>query len=135
MDKDEIRSTVEKILVSSRNTVSLVDGLLEWSRLQIGGLVPEHKDLDLGKVILDVLELFQPQFTKKGINLKTNIEDDIHIFTDENIIKSIISNLLSNAIKFTNPEGLVSVIAQKQGEEIILIVEDSRYWYEQRNGR
>lgn len=43
MDKDEIRSTVDKILVSSRNTVSLVDGLLEWSRLQIGGLVPEHQ--------------------------------------------------------------------------------------------
>ncbi|MBK6679596.1 MAG: HAMP domain-containing histidine kinase [Ignavibacteriales bacterium] len=125
MDKDEIRSTVEKILVSSRNTVSLVDGLLEWSRLQIGGFVPEHKDLNLGKVILDVLELFQPQLTKKGINLKTRIEDDIHIFTDENIVKSIISNLLSNAIKFTNPDGLVSFTAQKSGDETILIVEDS----------
>ncbi len=125
MDKSEIRATVEKILVSSRNTVSLVDGLLEWSRLQIGGLIPEHKDVNMGKIIHDVLELFHPQLSKKSITLRTNIEDDIHIFTDENIVKSVVSNLLSNAIKFTNPEGIVSVSAKKSGEEIILIVEDS----------
>lgn len=125
MDKKEIRSTVEKILVSSRNTVSLVDGLLEWSRLQIGGLIPEHKDVNMGKIIHDVIELFHPQLSKKSINLRPDIEDNIHVFTDENIVKSVVSNLLSNAIKFTNPEGIISVSAKKSGEEIILIVEDS----------
>jgi signal transduction histidine kinase len=125
MDKKEIRSTVEKILVSSRNTVSLVDGLLEWSRLQIGGLVPEHRDVNVAKVIHVVLELFHPQITKKNIILSSQIEEDIHVFTDENIVKSVVSNLLSNAIKFTNPEGNILVSANKSGEEIILIVEDS----------
>ncbi|MBK6681333.1 MAG: hypothetical protein IPG53_15610 [Ignavibacteriales bacterium] len=125
MDKKEIRSTVEKILVSSRNTVSLVDGRLEWSRLQIGGLVPEHKDVNVAKVIHVVLELFHPQITKKNIILSSQIEEDIHVFTDENIVKSVVSNLLSNAIKFTNPEGNILVSANKSGEEIILIVEDS----------
>lgn len=125
MDKKEIKSTVEKILISSRNTVSLVDGLLEWSRLQIGGLVPEHKDVNTGKVIEEVLELFQPQLTKKGITLKSNVHGSLHVFTDENIVKSVVSNLLSNAIKFTNPNGKISVSAKKMEEDVILIVEDS----------
>lgn len=125
MDKTEIRSTVEKILISSRNTVSLVDGLLEWSRLQIGGIIPEHKDVNVAKVVHVVLELFHPQITKKNIILSSHIEEDIHVFTDENIVKSVVSNLLSNAIKFTNPEGKISVSANKSGEEIILIIEDS----------
>ena len=125
MDKAEIKSTVEKILNSSRNTVSLVDGLLEWSRLQIGGLVPEHKDVNVGKVIREVQELFQPQLTKKAITLSSDIEEDCHVFTDENIVKSVIRNLLSNAIKFTNPTGTVSLSVKKSGDEIILVVEDS----------
>ncbi|MBK8662404.1 MAG: HAMP domain-containing histidine kinase [Ignavibacteriales bacterium] len=102
-----------------------MDGLLEWSRLQIGGLVPEHKDVNVAKVIHVVLELFHPQITKKNIILSSQIEEDIHVFTDENIVKSVVSNLLSNAIKFTNPEGNILVSANKSGEEIILIVEDS----------
>lgn len=125
MDKAVIKSYTEKILAASRNTVSLVDGLLEWSRLQIGGVVPAHEDVDLNAIIEEVHHLFNPQLSKKGLVLNVVFEEVVHLTTDANIIRSILRNLVSNAIKFTRKGGKITVSLVKNSDSISLSVEDT----------
>jgi signal transduction histidine kinase/ligand-binding sensor domain-containing protein len=125
MDRNTIQSYAKKILNSSRSTVSLIDGLLEWSRLQMGGIIPEHEEVEVDKVIEDVLKLFRPQLAKKEIALETDLQDKTTLITDPNILKSIIRNILSNAIKFTKKEGFISISSKYEDGFHEISVSDS----------
>lgn len=125
MDKAVIKSYTEKILAASRNTVSLVDGLLEWSRLQIGGVEPAHEDVNLNAIIEEVQRLFSPQLSKKGLVLNVVSDEVVNMTTDANIMRSILRNLISNAIKFTRKGGKITVSLIKNSDSISLSVEDT----------
>lgn len=111
LDTPTVKKYTERIMDASQNTMSMVDGLLEWSKLQMGGVVPAHEEVNLANIAHEIEKLFHPQILKKGLNFITEIDEAIILITDPAILRSVIRNLVSNAIKFTPQGGLIKVSA------------------------
>ncbi|MBI4826048.1 MAG: PAS domain S-box protein [Nitrospirae bacterium] len=117
---------VNNILTSGRHLLSLINDILDLSKVEAGKL-----DLELNRSLLkDILNasmtMLKEKAMKHGIRLRLEIgsDADIEIDTDDRKLKQIMFNLLSNAIKFTPDGGSVSVQAKRVemvGRELIEI--------------
>ncbi|MCG8697132.1 MAG: GAF domain-containing sensor histidine kinase [Bacteroidales bacterium] len=102
-----------------------LNNLLDWSRLQtnrIGFTPVEFNLLGLTNEIIDVLIL---QSQNKKIEIKVSIPNDLSLFADKNMIKTVFINLVSNAIKYSNSNSEVIISAYRNDNRIVVKVEDS----------
>jgi Signal transduction histidine kinase len=125
MDVTTARSYAERIKSASNRTLELVDTLLEWSRLQIGGLKVEFEVVDLNSIIDEICALALPQAKQKGLTFTQFVQGDISLTTDPSLLKTILRNLVNNAIKFTNQGGEVKLNAFVTQGIVIISVEDN----------
>jgi len=99
---------------SIRSALSLVAGLLEIERAEAGKLDLERERVDLGAIVLDVVEEFGAAADAKHLGLTPVVpaEDDaIVVESDAARVRQILANLVSNAVKYTQPDGWISVTA------------------------
>lgn len=91
---------------------NLLDNLLEWAIMQRGlrGFNPESFILLHG--ITPIIELFRETADKKMIRIRFDIPEDLSVFADAHMFKSLMSNLVSNAVKFTPHGGIISIMAK-----------------------
>lgn len=123
-DIREIESYATIINSSAQHTVSLLENLLDWARMQQGQMVFSPKPLNLYNLSLDVIELASETAGQKNIDLIINIPEQMIITADEDMLKTVIRNLISNGIKFCNPGGSVEISAnQKNGEAQISVID------------
>jgi PAS domain S-box-containing protein len=123
---DEIKNITGSMKVSATNIYTLLENLLEWSRLRRGGMdfVPER--LNLKNKISSSVSVFSETSAKKGIGIDISIPDDIIIMADDHMLDSVTRNLISNAIKFTPTGGKIKVSSErKDGNKIEVKVADS----------
>jgi len=109
LDKDEIKKYVLNIRNASHNTYSLLENLLEWSRMQSGRMQFKLTRFDISEEISEVLDILNSNAIRKGISLEKHVESGLIVEADQNMIHSVIQNLVSNAIKFSNQRGRVIV--------------------------
>jgi signal transduction histidine kinase len=112
----EINETQEEYLHdalrSSRYLLSLINDILDLSKVEAGKLEIEPKDVFLGPLLENSLVMFKEKALKHQIRLVTNIGDIPEtIFADERKLKQVVFNLLSNAVKFTPDGGEISLSA------------------------
>ena len=111
LSKDEIRDSLKIIHSSAKNSFSLLDNLLAWSRLETG-----HMPFDPSKVILTnaveevVNVLFNLAYRKK-IEISNLIGPEMLAWADKNMLNTILNNLIMNAIKFTPFGGEINIFA------------------------
>ncbi|PLX02747.1 MAG: hypothetical protein C0595_09485 [Marinilabiliales bacterium] len=110
---------------SAKNTLVLLDNLLNWANSQTGNIDFNPKKLILSSVVSEIIELSNTVAITKDISLIHNCPQDIEVSTDEDMLKAVLRNLISNAIKFTNPGGKISVIAIKGQNQIEITVSDN----------
>lgn len=103
--KEEILEFITTIYKTSKNVYSLLEGLLDWSRLQLGSLTLEPKNLNLHEIAERVYDLYENNVKQKEITLTNLVEKDTALFADENAVFTTLRNLISNAIKFTPHKG------------------------------
>jgi len=89
--------------------LSLVNSLLDWTRLQTGRIKFEPERIEAYKIIEKSFNALKGAAFQKDINLTSNVSADLFIFVDENLILQVFNNLISNAIKFTNKNGNITV--------------------------
>ena len=125
MSMDEIKEITESMKVSATNIYSLLENLLEWSRLKRGGIdfLPER--LNLKKKIVECVNVLSESARKKGINIEVNVSDEIDVLADSHMLEAVIRNLVSNAIKFTTSGGLVNVSAGYIDHTVEIKIKDS----------
>jgi signal transduction histidine kinase/ActR/RegA family two-component response regulator len=106
----EQRAHVKTIQVSGRSLLTLLNDVLEFSRLESKTLTVERNAFRLAGVIDDCLEIMAPMASGKGIELTSSIAEGTveAIVGDEHRTRQVLLNLLSNAIKFTR-QGSVAV--------------------------
>jgi two-component system, sensor histidine kinase and response regulator len=109
---------------TATRTYTLLNNLLQWARSESGALMPHPEIIILKELSDEVIHLMQAFAHGKNIQLESNCPDNIQIFVDREMTRTVIRNLISNAIKFTKENGTIQVNA-KQGEEIIYSVSDS----------
>jgi PAS domain S-box-containing protein len=109
MSIEEIREISNSMKTSATNIYSLLENLLEWSRLRRGGMDFIPVKIDLRGKINSSVEVLYETARKKNIIIENIESEGILIVADGHMFDAIIRNLLSNAIKFTLPDGKVRI--------------------------
>jgi len=125
LDKDEAKRFSQNLHISAKRAYHLLENLLQWAKIQTDRIQFEREKVDLNKVVSNIVFLFESNAIVKKIELIDNIEDNTFIFTDINMLETIIRNLTSNAIKFTKVGGTVIIKSKKLDYFTEIYVEDS----------
>jgi signal transduction histidine kinase len=123
--KSEIISFLRVIHENSAKGNMLLDNLLQWSRLRTNTLQFFPVEQSLNKLILDELFFIQHIANEKDIRILTSIRDDVNVFADSNMLKTVIRNLVSNALKFTRSNGTITIAARNSNDSIVISVSDT----------
>jgi signal transduction histidine kinase len=113
---------------SGRHLLSLINDILDLSKIEAGKLEFELSEFNLRELIDRSLVMFKEKAMKHNIKVKAEVEEGIeNIEADERKIKQVMFNLLSNAFKFTPDGGSVSVRARRieAGDFVEISVEDT----------
>lgn len=104
---------------------SLLENLLGWAKSQSGNLNFESELIDLPAVSNSIFLLYKGYLQQKKLNFEQHIEEGMVVFTDMNMLKTVLRNLVSNAIKFSPEGGTVTLSAKKQGDLIHISISDT----------
>ena len=109
LKENERRQYIEFIQESSKSMLSLVNSLLDWTRLQTGRIKFEPERIEACKIIESSLNAMLGTAFQKNIEITTYVRDDVFIFVDKDLILQVFNNLISNAIKFTPSKGSIRI--------------------------
>ncbi|HSQ46788.1 MAG TPA: HAMP domain-containing sensor histidine kinase [Lutibacter sp.] len=111
---DQKREKLTEVLYqNSKNTFNLLDNLLKWASANAGSISYAPYQLNLYKIVLNNMNLFDSQVKLKNLKLNCNFERDVFVYADLDMIDTVVRNLLSNAIKFTPNGGKIEIIIDK----------------------
>jgi len=108
---DEKRQYIGFIQDSAKSMLSLVNSLLDWTRLQTGRIKFEPEKVRINTIIEDSINSMQGAAFQKKIKLHSLLDEKLYVFVDRNLILQVFNNLISNAIKFTNSGGKITISA------------------------
>lgn len=119
------RQFSEMILANTTRMQRIVDDLLDLSRIESGGWVPNPVTLDAAAVVNDGFAGLRPAADAKGIELEARIDPAArHIYADRTALAQVLSNLLENAIRYTG-RGSVTVSTSRASGGVALSVSDT----------
>ena len=126
--KAEQEKYVEIIINSSYQLLSIINNIIDYSRIEAGQISVNKSKISMDKMLNDVLNKYAEIARTKNINLVTTLprsSNTNHIYSDENKVKQVLENLLNNAIKFTekgnvevgyvHKDGFVEIYVKDQG--------------------
>lgn len=118
---------VNNILASGRHLLSLINDILDLSKVESGKMELEPSTFRLQESLKATITMLRDQARKGTIGLSLHIapEADLSIVADQRKLNQILYNLLSNAVKFTPATGCVEVSAVKDGDFIEISVKDT----------
>ena len=109
----------------AKNTLVLLDNLLNWAKSQTGQLSFNPEIILFSKIILELFTLNRVWASSKNITLDYSSSEEIKLYTDENILKTVLRNLISNAIKFTEVGGHIKVSAILKDDQAEITISDT----------
>lgn len=123
---DEQEKVVDLISDQTSKLLDEIALILDSAKLEAGLFTIRKDPGDLRKVIEDAVAGFLPQAQQNHINLTTDIDTNLHIFSfDQRHITQVISNLISNSIKFTPGGGTIKIIAKMMPEGVTVSISDT----------
>jgi len=123
---DKQSEYLRDILESGRHLLSLINDILDLSKIEAGRMELEASEFDLPQAIQNALTLVRERALRRGIALHHVIDDRVaDIRADERKVKQVLLNLLSNAIKFTPEGGRIDVRAAPADGLVAVSVTDS----------
>lgn len=125
-EKPESRKETAHLLhTSSQKLYSLLENLLDWAKLQKDEIRFGPSGFDLKEAGNELVDLFKLKADQKEIILENNIPEEIGVYADLNMVKTVLRNLIANAINFTEKGGKVSLNAEYENESVIVSVADT----------
>ena len=110
-DRKKVRDYLGKILSSSNHLLSLINDILDMSRIESGKIQLEETEVSLSDVLHDLKTIISGQIHAKQLELYMDAMDVTNedVYCDKTRLNQVLLNLLSNAVKFTPAGGTVSV--------------------------
>jgi signal transduction histidine kinase/DNA-binding response OmpR family regulator len=122
---DEELSYLEVIERNGKNLLSLINDVLDISRIESGMEEIDATQFNLCAAIDDVASMIQPQAAERNLYLTNAVGDcKVQIVTDANKFRHILQNLIGNAVKFTENGG-VSISVKKLDDKVAIVVADT----------
>jgi len=112
LSQQEIQKMAGAMKDSATNLFNLLENLLEWSRMQQGGIIFNPESIWLMSIMNESVHPVIDLADKKGVEIRYEIQADLEVFADEYMLASTIRNLASNAVKFTFKGGKVTIAAK-----------------------
>ena len=115
-NKERVKDYLTKISRSSSHLLSLINDVLDMSRIESGNVSIEENAENIAEILHNICNIIQADIKAKQLELFVDTVDvsDENIYCDRLRLNQILLNLISNAMKFTNPGGTVSIrITQK----------------------
>ncbi|MCC0004219.1 MAG: response regulator [Methylobacteriaceae bacterium] len=123
----EAQSYLAAIRTSGEALGTLIDEILDFSRIEAGRLELDHSPFDLAPLVEGVVELVAPRAQGKGIEVAAHVGPDVpaRLVGDAARLRQILINLAGNAVKYTERGGVGLRVSRGQGEAIVFSVEDT----------
>lgn len=118
----EIQKMAKMMSKSASNLYSLLDNLIQWTRMNQGKIPFEPQKLNFKNVNQDAISLLKRNAEAKNIKINYSVTDEINVFADIFMLKTILRNLVTNAIKFANSNGQINIYAQETSSDTIISV-------------
>lgn len=125
IDGETKQEIVGDILSISKKSYQLLENLLQWARSQTGSLEFKPKTVHLFELVGESTAFLAIKAREKGIELRTEVPEDVFIQADENMLSTVIRNLVSNALKFTTKGGSIKILSRDLDGSIQISVEDT----------
>lgn len=123
---EQQRQEYAKVITdASRRLSDLITNILKLNKLENQQIYPETKIFDLGEQLCACLLTFEDVWEDKGIEIDTDIAEEVKIKSDQALLSLVWNNLFSNALKFTPPAGRVSVSLKAEGDYAVVQVSDT----------
>jgi PAS domain S-box-containing protein len=120
------QAKVKQILVAGRHLLTLINDVLDLSRIEAGHLAVSAEAVALQPLVADCLTLLRPQAEARGISLSAPGADDRRqVRADRTRLKQVLLNLLSNAVKYNREGGSVTVRVEDRGDCWRVCVDDT----------
>ncbi|PNV62891.1 hybrid sensor histidine kinase/response regulator [Clostridium sp. chh4-2] len=118
-EPDRMRNCLDKITLSSAHLLSLINDILDMSKIESGKIELHPEQFDLGRILRTLTTVFYVQAKQKQIDYQIFLHGEIEEFLvgDSLRLNQILTNLLSNALKFTPDKGRVSLIVEELGRD------------------
>ncbi len=127
LGNEQYNDYVRDIYQSGSHLHDVINDILDLSKIEAGKLDLSEEAVNLGRCIERCLRVVAPRADEGGLTLESTIDDSLpSLRADERKVKQIMINLLSNAVKFTERGGTISVTAQNdQLDSVVLTVSDT----------
>ena len=121
---------IQKFSVSMRSSATtlyrLLENLLQWSRMQQGSIPFDPEVILLYSIVDECIAITMEPAKNKGIDLISDIPENLNVFADNNMLQTVVRNLVSNAQKFTRKGGKIRVSAKTtEGQNVEISVSDT----------
>lgn len=128
--QDDQRESINMIESSGSHLLSLINDVLDLSRIESGHMTISVEDVALKPLIDHLLPLVEVQLAPLSLSLETDYPDDIEslfVRADYVKLKQVLLNLLSNAAKYNRPHGHIRLRVSQRRDNIRIAIEDSGY--------
>jgi two-component system phosphate regulon sensor histidine kinase PhoR len=125
IDEEKRKKYLKIIKLEAGKLESLIDGFLEYSRLQTGKLNFNFTATSLDKELIEIFETYRTKGSQKGIQLELRNTETLPVVeADSKYLQRVFSNLLDNALKYSQEKGLVTINTQHADPYIMVQVAD-----------
>lgn len=117
---------VQRILNSGKHLLTLIDDILDFSKLEVGRLELKLQELNLAELVTATVEEMSSLVEQKNLSLDVTLNlNNPYIFNDKIRLRQILVNLLSNAIKFTDTGSVSIEVAELAANKVAIAIKDT----------
>ncbi len=125
LNEEERLRYAKSISVSCRSLAELISNILKLNNLENQQIYPTVAPYHLTEQICECLLSYEKIWEEKEIEIDTDLQEDVHIFSDVELLSLVWNNLFSNALKFTPNGGRVHICLRTEAQHVIVSVTDS----------
>lgn len=125
LSEEQRREYAGIIAEATRRMASMITNILKLNKLENQQIYPSAQTYDLGEQLCECLLAFEDLWEQKGLDICTDIQEDVMVTADPELLALAWNNLFSNAVKFTEPGGRISLVLKAEEERISVQVADS----------
>jgi two-component system, sensor histidine kinase and response regulator len=125
LEEDQKIEIENQLLSSTKNTLSMLTKLLNWSKAQLNGVSAQLEYLNLSNLFQLTIDMERSAAEKKNIDLDFKFDHETVIYADSDMMQLILRNVIGNAIKFTKSGGKVTVRTEITGNDCLISVRDN----------